>query len=42
MATGVVNAPDSYSNGLLLTFFGSVAAGADTIALQHFSVVRIP
>ena len=42
MATGVVNAPDSYSNGLLLTFFGSVAASADTIALQHYSVVRIP
>jgi len=42
MATGVVNAPDSYSNGLLLTFFGSVAASAATIALQHFSVVRIP
>jgi hypothetical protein len=42
MATGLVNAPDSYSNGLLLTFFGSVAAGADTIALQHYSVVRIP
>jgi hypothetical protein len=40
--TGIVNAPDSYSGGLTLTFLGSVAASADTIALQHYSVVRVP
>jgi hypothetical protein len=42
MATSVVSAGDSYSAGLTLTFLGSVAAGADAIALQHYSVVRIP
>ena len=42
LATGVVGALDSYSAGLTLTFLGSVAASADTIALQHFSVVRVP
>ena len=41
-ATSVVSAPDSYSAGLTLTFLGSVAAGADSIALQHYSVVRVP
>jgi hypothetical protein len=42
LASGVVSAPDSYSAGLTLTFLGSVAAVADTIALQHYSVVRVP
>ncbi|MGO9232504.1 MAG: hypothetical protein ACLQKA_25185 [Bryobacteraceae bacterium] len=42
MASGVVSAPDSFSSGLTLTFLGSVVAGADTIALQHYSVVRVP
>ncbi|MGA2275915.1 MAG: hypothetical protein ABSH00_20400 [Bryobacteraceae bacterium] len=41
-ATGVLSAPDSYSAGLTLKFLGSVAAGADVIALQHYSVVRVP
>ncbi|MFY9728575.1 MAG: hypothetical protein WAJ87_23965 [Bryobacteraceae bacterium] len=41
-ATSVVSAPDSYSAGLTLTFLGSVAAGTDVIALQHYSVVRVP
>ncbi len=41
-ATTVVSAPDSYSAGLTLTFLGSVAAGADAILLQHYSVVRVP
>jgi hypothetical protein len=41
-ATGVLSAPDSYSAGLTLTFLGSVANGADVIALQHYSVVRVP
>jgi len=42
LAAGVVSAPDAYSMGLAVTFFGSVAAGADTIALQHYSIVRVP
>jgi hypothetical protein len=42
LATSVLSAPDSYSGGLTLTFLGSVAAGADVIALQHYSVVRVP
>jgi hypothetical protein len=42
LASGLVSAPDSYSAGLTLTFLGSVAASADAIALQHFSVVRVP
>ena len=41
-ATSVLSAPDSYSAGLTLEFLGSVAAGADVIALQHYSVVRVP
>jgi hypothetical protein len=41
-ATSVLSAPDSYGAGLTLAFGGSVAAGADTIALQHYSVVRVP
>jgi hypothetical protein len=41
-AAGALSAPDSYSAGLTLTFLGSVAAGADVIALQHYSVVRVP
>jgi len=42
MAAGVVSAPDSYSAGLSLAFRGSVGAGTDTIALQHYSAVRVP
>ena len=42
LATSLVSAPDSYSAGLTLTFLGSVAASADTITLQHYSVVRVP
>jgi len=41
-ATGLLSGPDSYSAGLTLTFLGSVAASADAIALQHYSVVRVP
>jgi hypothetical protein len=41
-ATSVGSAPDSYSAGLTIEFLGSVAAGADVIALQHYSVVRVP
>jgi hypothetical protein len=41
-STAIVSASDSYSAGLMLTFLGSVAASADTIALQHYSVVRVP
>lgn len=41
-AANVVNSSDSYSAGLTLTFLGSVAAGTDAIALQHYSVVRVP
>jgi len=40
--TSVLNATDSYSAGLTLTFLGSVAAGTDSIALPHYSVVRVP
>jgi len=42
LASGVVSAPDSYSAGLTLMFLGSVASGADAIALQHYSIVRVP
>ena len=42
LAAGLVGAPDSYSGGLSLAFRGSAAAGADTITLVHYSVVRVP
>ena len=35
-------AADVYSGGLAVTFLGSVANGADQVALSNFSVVRIP
>ncbi len=41
-AASVLSAPDSYSAGLTVTFLGSAAASTDVIALQHYSVVRVP
>jgi len=41
-ATSLASATDLYSGGLTITFLGSVAAAADSIALQHYSVLRVP
>jgi hypothetical protein len=35
-------ASDSYTNGLTVTLLGSVAQAADSLALNNFTVVRIP
>ncbi|MGD0369884.1 MAG: hypothetical protein ABSA94_20720, partial [Acidobacteriaceae bacterium] len=41
-AAGVASSSDSYSAGLTLTFLGSVSSAADSIALQQYSVIRVP